>query len=91
MARAIVRRWGKNLAIRVPHDVVARTGLVDGERVDVEAQDGDIVVRRAVARTSTGAAITAAEEIINERRRYRLDRRAVLRLIAEGRREEQSS
>ncbi|MGD9878948.1 MAG: AbrB/MazE/SpoVT family DNA-binding domain-containing protein [Reyranella sp.] len=83
MSRAIVRRWGKNLAVRVPHDVVERTGLVDGERVAVEEQDGNIEIRRAA---STRDAIAAAEETINERLRYRRDRRAISRLIAEGRR-----
>jgi len=86
MSRAILRRWGKNLAIRVPHDIVERTGLVDGERVRVEAQDGDIVIRRAGARIRMRDAIAAAEEITDERRHYRLDRRAMLRMIAEGRR-----
>lgn len=85
MAQATVRRWGKNLAIRVPPDVVERTGLVDGEQVEIEARDGDIVIRRPVARAHKSAA-TAAEEIIDERQRYRLDRKAILRLVAEGRR-----
>lgn len=85
MSRATVGRWGKNLAIRVPLDVAKRTGLVDGELVEIEAQDGDIVIRRPVARARETAAL-AAEEIIAERQRYRLDRKAILRLVAEGRR-----
>lgn len=85
MSQATVGRWGKNLAIRVPLDIAKRTGLVDGERVEIEAQDGDIVIRRPVARARKSAA-TAAEDIIAERQRYRLDRKAILRLVAEGRR-----
>lgn len=85
MSQATVGRWGKNLAIRVPLDVAKRTGLVDGELVEIEAQDGDIVIRRPVARARKTAAI-AAEEIIAERQHYRLDRKAIVRLIAEGRR-----
>jgi len=85
MSQATVGRWGKNLAIRVPLDVAKRTGLVDGELVEIEAQDGDIVIRRPIARARK-TAVSAAEEIIAERQRYRLDRKAILRLIAEGRR-----
>ncbi|MFO1158110.1 MAG: AbrB/MazE/SpoVT family DNA-binding domain-containing protein [Reyranellaceae bacterium] len=85
MAQAIVGRWGKNLAIRVPHDVVEQTGLVDGERVEIEAQHGDIVIRRAVSPARKRDAIAAAEDIINERQRYRLDRKTILRPIDEGR------
>jgi antitoxin component of MazEF toxin-antitoxin module len=85
MSQATVGRWGKNLAIRVPLDVAKRTGLVDGERVEIEARDGDIVIRRPAARARKTAEM-AAEEILAERQRYRLDRKAILRLIAEGRR-----
>jgi len=85
MSQTTVGRWGKNLAIRVPLDVAKRTGLIDGERVEVEAQDGDIVIRRPIARARKAAAM-AAEEIIAERQRYRLDRKAIPRLIAGGRR-----
>ena len=85
MSQATVGRWGKNLAIRVPLDVAKRTGLVDGELVEIEAQDGDIVIRRPIARARK-TAVSTAEEIIAERQRYRLDRKAILRLIAEGRR-----
>ena len=47
MSRAIVGRWGKSLAIRIPGEVAKSAGISDGERVDVEAHDGDIVIRRA--------------------------------------------
>lgn len=50
MAGVIVGQWGKNLAIRVPAEVAETTGLSDGERVDIEVQDGDILVRRQSAR-----------------------------------------
>jgi antitoxin MazE len=48
MPQVIVGRWGKNLAIRVPGEIVNAVGLNDGERVEVEARDVDIVIRRAV-------------------------------------------
>ncbi len=43
MRRVVVGKWGKNLAIRFPDEVV---GLRDGERIEVEAHDGDIPIRR---------------------------------------------
>ena len=85
MSQATVEHWGKNLAIRIPFDVAKRTRLVDGERVEVEARDGDIVIRRPNPRACKAAAM-AAEEIIAERQRHRLDRKAILRPIAGGRR-----
>lgn len=85
MSQATVGRWGKNLAIRVPLDVAKRTALVDGELVEIEAQDGDIVIRRPLARARRVTAL-AAEDIIAERQLYRLHRKAILRLVARGRR-----
>jgi antitoxin MazE len=85
MSQVTVGRWGKNLAIRVPLDVARKAGLADGERVEIQAQDGDIVIRRLSARARASAA-AAAEEIIAERGRHRLDRKAMRALIAEGRR-----
>ena len=34
MSQAVVGKWGKNLAIRVPFEVARESGLSDGERVD---------------------------------------------------------
>ncbi len=84
MAQATVGRWGKSLAIRVPHDVAKRIGLVDGERVEIDAQDRDIVIRRPAAQARKIAAM-AADEIIAERQRYRLNRKSILRLVAVSR------
>ncbi len=85
MARATVGRWGKNLAIRVPFEVAKQAGLSNGERVEIEVQDGDIVIRRPVAEARSEA-LAAAEEIIEEGRRHPLDRKAIRGLIEEGRR-----
>ena len=46
MSRAVVGKWGKNLAIRLPGEIVQAIGLCDGERVEIEAHDGDILIRR---------------------------------------------
>jgi antitoxin MazE len=48
MSQATVGRWGKSLAIRLPGEVAKAAGISDGERVDIEARDRDIVIRRAV-------------------------------------------
>ena len=50
MSHSVVGKWGKNLAIRVPMEVAPATGLMDGEKVEVEMQAGDIVIRRQEAR-----------------------------------------
>lgn len=46
MPQVIVGRWGKNLAIRVPGEIARAAGLRDGERVEIEAHDAEIVIRR---------------------------------------------
>jgi antitoxin MazE len=51
MAEIIVGRWGKNLAVRVPSE---RCGLRDGERVEIEVRDGELVIRRTVPRFTLG-------------------------------------
>jgi antitoxin MazE len=50
MPQVIVGKWGKNLAIRFPGEIVKTAGLSDGERVEIEAHDDCIVIRRAVPR-----------------------------------------
>ena len=47
MNHVTVGRWGKNLAVRVPQDIANLTGLREGERVEIEAQQDAIVIRRA--------------------------------------------
>src|SRR5713226_8619193 len=48
MTQVTVGRWGKNLAIRFRGAIVTAAGLRDGERVEIETHDGEIVIRRAV-------------------------------------------
>jgi antitoxin MazE len=50
MAQAVVGRWGNNLAIRLPSEIVKAAGLSDGERIEIETRAGDIVIRRAAPR-----------------------------------------
>jgi antitoxin component of MazEF toxin-antitoxin module len=85
MARATVGKWGRNLAIRVPHEVAKAAGLSDGERVEIEAHDGDILIRRP-AMQGRADAEAAAEEIIAESRHHSLGTTAIRELIEDGRR-----
>lgn len=50
MSHATIGKWGKSLAVRLPADIAGQAGLREGERVEVEARDGNIVVRRATPR-----------------------------------------
>lgn len=85
MFHAIVGKWGKNLAVRVPVEVAKTAGLVDGERVEIETRDGDILIRRSSAHARADAQ-AAAEEIISEVGSHRLDTVTIRELIDEGRR-----
>jgi len=87
MPPSVVGRWGKNLAIRIPADVARTIGLSDGEAVEVETQDGDLVIRRhaAHARARRGAE-EAAAEIIADSRNHSLGGLSIRELLEEGRR-----
>jgi antitoxin MazE len=39
-----VSRWGNNLGIRLPKDLAARAGLVDGARVEMSLEGNRIVI-----------------------------------------------
>ncbi|MBV9587409.1 MAG: AbrB/MazE/SpoVT family DNA-binding domain-containing protein [Alphaproteobacteria bacterium] len=50
MSQAVVGRWGKSLAVRIPGEVADAAGIAEGERVDIETHDAEIVIRRAAPR-----------------------------------------
>jgi antitoxin component of MazEF toxin-antitoxin module len=50
MTQVRIGRWGKSLAVRFPAEIAKAAGLRDGDRIEVEPHDGDIVIRRAVPR-----------------------------------------
>jgi antitoxin MazE len=52
MTSVVVGKWGRNLAVRFPGEIASALGLKDGERVEVEAEDDRIVIRRAAPRYS---------------------------------------
>ena len=44
MSQAVVGKWRNNLAIRVPFEIARASGPSDGERVEIETLDGDILI-----------------------------------------------
>ena len=68
-------------------DVARAAGLVDGEKVEIETQDGDILVRRRAAHAQARLdAEAAAEEIIVESRAHSLGNISLRELLDDGRR-----
>lgn len=49
MPKAIVGRWGKNLAIRFPAEIADAARLAEGERVEIEATGDEVVIRKLPA------------------------------------------
>ncbi len=50
MAEAVIGRWGRNLAIRLPAHVAKKAGLGDGERVEIISTDKEVIVRKLPAK-----------------------------------------
>jgi antitoxin MazE len=85
MARVTVGKWGKNLAVRIPFEIARAAELSEGEQVDIEVRDDDIVIHRPTARARAEAE-AAAEEIIAESCSYSLGTFTIRELLDEGRR-----
>lgn len=87
MTHALVGKWGKSLAIRVPLDVARAVGLSGGEEVEIEAVDGSIHIRRSAAHAAARRdAAKAVEEIKAAARGHTLGGISIRELIEEGRR-----
>ena len=86
MTQAIVGKWGKNLAVRVPFEVAEQSGLKEGERVEIENRDGDIVIRRSkISDEAREQALRAVEDIKERRKGVTLGGISIKELINEGR------
>jgi antitoxin component of MazEF toxin-antitoxin module len=83
VSQVVVEKWGRDLAIHVPLQVARAVGLSDGERVEIEAQDGDVVVRRSAARARMDAEAAAAE-IVAESRQHPLGNVSLRALLEKG-------
>jgi antitoxin component of MazEF toxin-antitoxin module len=87
MSQVIVGKWGKSLAVRVPIDVAAAAGLIDGEAVEIEAVGSTIVIRRDEAKAEARLrAQRAVEEILELGKGMTLGGLSIRELIDEGRR-----
>jgi AbrB family looped-hinge helix DNA binding protein len=75
------------LAICFPSEVADSIGLREGEHVEVEVRNGDILVRRQSARAlARKQAEQAVAEIMADRKNYSLGGIKIRELIDEGRR-----
>jgi antitoxin MazE len=50
MPEAIIGRWGNSLVVRLPGEGTKEVDLREGARVEITAQDGCIMIRRAAPR-----------------------------------------
>jgi antitoxin component of MazEF toxin-antitoxin module len=55
MPRAVIGRWGKNLAIRFPVEVLEAVRFDEGERVEIAASGDEVVIRRLPTETTVEA------------------------------------
>jgi antitoxin component of MazEF toxin-antitoxin module len=86
MPHGVVEKWGKNLAIKVPMDIARTVGLADGEKVEIEIQDGNLVIRRRAAHVLARLdAEAAVAEIIADSRRHSLGGQSIRELLEDGR------
>lgn len=85
MSRIIVGIPGQRLI--VPDEIVQALGLVEGEEVDVEIQDGEILLRRPNVEAERRETAREAVEAIKEMRKgMSLGGLSIRELIDEGRR-----
>lgn len=88
MTQAIVGKWGKSLAIRVPLDVVRAIGLREGESVEIEESDGELHIRRKAGKIDAETrrrSLAAVEEMRREASKFNLGGITIRELIDEGR------
>jgi antitoxin MazE len=43
--QVVLARWGNSLGLRIPKDIVSRTGLSEGARVEVAAEGNRIIIQ----------------------------------------------
>ncbi|MCA0201146.1 MAG: AbrB/MazE/SpoVT family DNA-binding domain-containing protein [Proteobacteria bacterium] len=85
MSRVTVGKWGKSLAIRVPLDIASASGLSEGEEVEIQSKDGDLVIHRPEAHARADA-LKAAQELLERTGGPTLGGLSIRDLINEGRR-----
>ena len=45
-AKLHIRKWGSSLAVRIPKAVAEQCGMSEGSAVEMDAQEGQIVLRK---------------------------------------------
>jgi antitoxin MazE len=55
MTQVTIGKWGNNLAVRLPGEIVRAAGLHAGECVEIEAQEDVIIIRRVEPRLTLEA------------------------------------
>jgi antitoxin MazE len=45
MPKQVLKRWGNSLAVRIPATIAAEISLEEGQEVQVDVEDGCVVVR----------------------------------------------
>ncbi len=80
MAKVTVGKWGKNVALRMPAEILKATGLKIGEEVEIKVQDRKIVVSRPdeLTRAEVDAAV---KRIIRRSRGHTLGGISIRELI----------
>ncbi|WP_250452815.1 AbrB/MazE/SpoVT family DNA-binding domain-containing protein [Caballeronia sp. ATUFL_M2_KS44] len=65
----ILKRWGNSLAVRIPANIAGELSLEEGQEVQVEVADGQVIVRphRVIRRFSR-------ERLIRQHREGKLER-----------------
>jgi antitoxin component of MazEF toxin-antitoxin module len=54
MAIQTLKRWGNSLAVRIPANVANEVAFSEGQEVDVQVQDGQVMVRPHTSIRTTG-------------------------------------
>ena len=69
-----VAKWGNSLAVRLPAELVRRMGLKEGDRMELDAAEGGLAIRRQ----------PSADEVLADLRRFRGRLPAAQRLSRDG-------
>jgi len=58
--KTTAQKWGNSLAIRVPKSVALQVGLKEDDDLEIEVQDGDVVLKPHVRR------VYRLEDLVNQ-------------------------
>ncbi len=62
MARVKIGTLGKSLAVRVPNRMAKAAGLSEGESVDIESRNGQIIIQRPTSQVTLEELFTGKSE-----------------------------